>query len=107
MSIPATVKAWVDVVIQAGTTFTQTEMGPKGLCKNKQAVVLMTSGSDFNIEPLKSMNFATPLLNACFGLMGIPAENITAFGLQQYPNKVDEMLESSKKEIEKLSESWF
>ncbi|QWX85592.1 NAD(P)H-dependent oxidoreductase [Cellulophaga sp. HaHaR_3_176] len=107
MSVPATVKAWVDVVIQAGITFTQTEMGPKGLCENKQALVLMTSGSDFNIEPLKSVNFATPLVNACFGLMGIPATNITAFGLQQYPDKIEEMLASSKKEIDFLSKKWF
>ena len=107
MSVPATVKAWIDVVIQAGVTFTQTEMGPKGLCENKQALVLMTSGSDFNIEPLKSMNFATPLLNACFGLMGIPSKNITAFGLQQYADKVDGLLEQSKNEIKALSNDWF
>ncbi|MFK5879933.1 MAG: NAD(P)H-dependent oxidoreductase [Flavobacteriaceae bacterium] len=106
-SIPATVKSWFDAVISAGKTFTQTEIGPKGLCKNKQALVLMTSGSDFSTEPLKSMNFATPLLNACFGLMGIPSQNITAFGLQQYSDKADKMLESSKKEIEILSEKWF
>ncbi|WP_103866843.1 FMN-dependent NADH-azoreductase [Aquimarina sp. I32.4] len=107
MSLPATVKAWVDAVIQAGKTFEQTENGPRGLCDGKQALVLMTSGSDFTIEPLKSMNFATPLLNACLGLMGITTENSTAFGLQQYPDKVESMLAMCKEEIKAVSEKWY
>ncbi|WP_142785053.1 FMN-dependent NADH-azoreductase [Changchengzhania lutea] len=107
MSLPATVKAWVDAVVQAGKTFESTEQGPKGLCENKQALVLMTSGSDFGTEPLKSMNFATPLLTACFGLMGIPTEAINVFGIQQYPDIAEEMLETSKNEIELLSKKWY
>ena len=106
-SIPATVKAWFDTVINAGKTFTQTAMGPKGLCENKQAAVLMTSGGDFANEPLKSVNFATPLINTCFGFMGIPSENITAFGLQQYQDKAEEILEKAKQEIEVLSNKWY
>lgn len=107
MSLPATVKAWIDAVIQAGKTFASTEEGLKGLCENKQALVLMTSGSDFGTEPLKSMNFATPLLSACFGLMGIPTEAINVFGMQQYPDKSEEMLENSKNKIALLSKKWY
>jgi FMN-dependent NADH-azoreductase len=107
MSVPATVKAWIDSVIQAGKTFASTEKGPVGLCENKKALILMTSGSDFAIEPLKSLNFATPFLNACFGLMGIPSETITIFGTQQYYNQLDTLLENSKKEIALLSKTWY
>ncbi len=106
-SIPATVKFWFDAVISAGKTFTQTEMGPKGLCENKQALVLMTSGSDFDNEPLKNVNFATPLIKTCFGLMGIQSENITAFGLQQYAEKADEILDNAKNEIKTFSAKWY
>ena len=106
-SIPATVKAWFDTVISAGKTFTQTATGPKGLCENKQAVLLMTSGGDFNSEPLKNVNFGSPLVATCFGFMGIPSESITAFGLQQYQDKATEILEKAKQEIEVLSNKWY
>ena len=107
MSAPATVKAWIDAVIQAGKTFTSTDKGPVGLCENKEALILMTSGSDFNIEPLKSLNFATPLLSACFGLMGIPSQSVNAFGMQQYFDKTEEMLTTSRNEIDVISAKWY
>lgn len=106
-SLPATVKAWFDAVIQAGRTFTSGEKGLVGLCENTQALMLTTSGSDFAIEPLKSVNFATPLASACFGLLGIPTETITVFGTQQYADKVEQLLEDSKDEIDVLSEKWY
>lgn len=106
-SLPATVKAWFDAIIQAGKTFAATEKGLVGLCENKQALVLTTSGSDFAMEPLKSINFATPLATACFDLLGIPTEAITVFGTQQYADKVEQLLEASKDEINVLSEKWY
>lgn len=106
-SLPATVKAWFDAVIQAGRTFAATEKGLVGLCENTQALVLTTSGSDFGIEPMKKLNFATPLASTCFGLMGIPTEAITVFGTQQYADKLDDLIEASKGEIDSLSEKWY
>ncbi len=106
-SLPATVKAWVDGIIQAGKTFKLTETGYVGLCENKKALVLMTTGSDFGVEPAKSMNFATPLIGLQFGFIGIPSEHITAFGLQQFPDKVSSILDDCKQEIKSLSGSWY
>lgn len=106
-SLPATVKAWVDGIIQAGKTFKLTETGYVGLCENKKALVLMTTGSDFGVEPAKSMNFATPLISLQLGFVGIPSEHITAFGLQQFPEKVPSILEDSKQKIKSLSDSWY
>ncbi|AWM12890.1 hypothetical protein DI487_02740 [Flavobacterium sediminis] len=106
-SLPATVKAWIDGITQAGKTFKLTETGYKGLCENKKALVLMTTGSDFSVEPVKSMNYATPLISQQFDFIGIPTEHITAFGLQQYPEKVFSILEDSKQEIKSLSDIWY
>lgn len=106
-STPAAVKGWFDVVISAGTTFEQTPEGPSGLCKNKEAALIITSGSDFNIEPLKSLNCATPLINSCFGLMGIQTHNITAFGLQQYTENANEIIDNAKNDIVSLSAKWY
>jgi len=106
-SLPATVKAWFDAVIQAGKTFAATEKGLVGLCENTQALVLTTSGSDFGKEPMKDLNFATPLASTCFNLMGISTEAITVFGTQQYADKVEELIEDSKSKIDSLSEKWY
>ncbi|SFD15466.1 FMN-dependent NADH-azoreductase [Algibacter pectinivorans] len=106
-TIPATVKAWFDAVIQAGRTFAYTDTGIKGLCENKQALILMTSGSDFDSEPYNKVNFATPLLLTSFGFIGIPAEAINSFGLVQYADKVEEMLANSKRKIDLLSKKWY
>jgi len=106
-SLPATVKAWVDAITQAGKTFNMTETGYVGLCEGKQALVLMTTGGNFGVEPAKSMNFATPLISTELGFIGIPSEHIFAFGLQQYPDRVDTIIETSKTEIKALGEKWY
>lgn len=106
-SLPATVKAWFDAVIQAGKTFKATEEGLVGLSDNSKALVLTTSGSDFAIAPLNKLNFATPLAEACFGLMGIPMESISIFGTQQYAHKLEQLMEAAKAEIDALSASWY
>ncbi len=105
-SLPATVKAWVDAIIQNGKTFKMTdEGGYEGLCQGKQALVLMTTGGDFSQEPAKSMNYASPLMQACLGFMGIESHVITAYGLNQYMDRVDEIVEESRQEVVKYIES--
>ena len=106
-TIPATVKAWFDAVIQAGKTFTYTETGIKGLCENTKAVILMTSGSDFGKEPYAAVNFATPLLLTSFDFLGISAEAINSFGQIQYVDRAEELLSNSKSRIDELSNKWY
>jgi len=106
-SIPATVKAWFDAVIQAGKTFAYTETGIKGLCENTKALILMTSGSDFGIQPYKDVNFATPFLITAFGFMGISAEAINKFGMAQYADKAEQMIRDAQEEIKNISNKWY
>jgi FMN-dependent NADH-azoreductase len=42
--IPASLKAWVDLVCRAGHTFEYTEKGPNGLMARKRAIVVIASG---------------------------------------------------------------
>ncbi|WP_299778853.1 NAD(P)H-dependent oxidoreductase [uncultured Formosa sp.] len=106
-SIPATVKAWFDAVIQAGKTFGYTETGIKGLCEDTKALILMTSGSDFGMEPYKSVNFATPFLITAFDFLGIPAEAINKFGMIQYADKSDQMIAEAIIDIKRISDKWY
>jgi FMN-dependent NADH-azoreductase len=71
-SIPAVLKAWVDLVARASLTFRYTENGPEGLLKNKKAYLVMASGG----VPISSeMDLATPYLKQALRFIGI--EDIT------------------------------
>lgn len=67
-SIPATLKAWIDLIARAGLTFRYTENGPVGLLENKKATIVMASGG----VPIGSeMDMASNYLKLALGFVGI------------------------------------
>lgn len=66
--VPSTLKAWIDHVARAGTTFRYTESGPEGLLKGRKAYVFMASGGQYAET---SMDFAAPWLRHMLGFLGI------------------------------------
>ena len=73
--VPATLKAWVDMVARAGVTFRYTEGGPVGLLQDKRAILVVVSGGtavDSNTD------FATPWLRHVLGFLGIREVGIVA-----------------------------
>jgi FMN-dependent NADH-azoreductase len=99
-SVPATVKAWIDTIVQNGKTFRITDDGTyEGLCEGKKALILMTTGGDYSEEPMKSMDFAIPLIKTCLGFIGIESHAITAYGLNQYMDRVDDIVADTQQEI--------
>jgi FMN-dependent NADH-azoreductase len=78
-SVPATVKAWADLVARAGTTFAYTQDGPKGLLEGKKAYITAASGG----TPIGSdMDFMSPWLTFFLGFLGIhDVEIIAADGI--------------------------
>jgi len=108
-SVPATIKAWFDAVIQNGKTFKMTdEGGYEGLCQGKRSLILMSTGGDFSVEPAKSMNYATPLAEACMGFMDIESHSITAYGLNQYMDRANKIVADTQQEIKSyLNEQWM
>lgn len=67
-SIPASMKAYIDLIARAGLTFTFSEAGPKGLLKNKKAYIVTASGGT---EVGSPYDMATPYLRAVLGFVGI------------------------------------
>ena len=66
--IPASLKAWVDLVCRAGHTFQYTEKGPVGLMEGKRAIVVIASGG----VPLGSpMDHASTYMTTMLGFIGI------------------------------------
>ncbi len=67
-SIPAVLKAWIDLIARAQVTFRYTEHGPEGLLKNKKAYLVVASGG----VPLGSdADFSTNYLKQVMGFIGI------------------------------------
>ena len=67
-SIPATLKAWIDMVSRARKTFRYTDNGPEGLLKGKKAFVIVPSGG---VPVGSEVDFATPYLRHALGFIGI------------------------------------
>jgi len=107
-SLPGTVKAWFDAIIQLNKTFSFSEQGELlGLLKGRKALSLMTSGSDFSKPPFDKMDFAIPLINTCFGFMGVEPTNIHPYGSQDYAENYDKVLVDACKKIDTLSAEWY
>lgn len=51
------------------------------------------------------MNFATPYMQACLGFLKIESTAITAFGLNQYADRVEDIVEKAQKEIREFSKA--
>jgi len=71
--IPATLKAWIDLISRAGVTFRYTAEGPVGLIKGKRVDIVITTGG----VPLQSpVDFVTGYLKQAFRFIGIEDINI-------------------------------
>ena len=70
-SVPSALKAWFDHVLHPGQTFEYTSAGPRGLLKDKKAIILISSAGDYSAAPVSSMDFVEPYVRAIMGFMGI------------------------------------
>ena len=71
--VPATLKAWIDLVCRAGVTFRYGANGPEGLLKGKHVDIVITTGG----APLGSpVDFVSAYLRQVFAFIGIEDVNI-------------------------------
>ena len=73
--IPASLKAWVDMIARARLTFRYTENGPEGLLQGKKAYVVVASGG---VPVDSAVDFATPYLRQALRFVGITDIEIVA-----------------------------
>ena len=73
--VPATLKAWFDLVARVGLTFNYTENGPVGNLEGKKAYLAIASGG----TPVGSdYDHTTPHLKTFLGFMGITDVEVVA-----------------------------
>jgi FMN-dependent NADH-azoreductase len=76
--VPATLKAWIDLICRAGVTFRYGADGAEGLLKGKRIDIVITTGG----APLDSpVDFVSGYLKQVFNFIGI--EDINIIGADQ------------------------
>jgi FMN-dependent NADH-azoreductase len=74
-SIPAALKAWIDMVARARVTFRYTAGGPEGLLEGKKAYLVVATGG---VSVGSDMDFATPYLRHALAFIGITDVEVIA-----------------------------
>lgn len=93
-SIPATLKAWIDMVARAGLTFRYTEDGPLGLLEKKKVYLAIASGG----VPIDSpADFATPYLRHVLRFIGM--SDVDVFAADQISRLGEKAIESARLKI--------
>ena len=93
--VPATLKAWVDLVCRAGVTFRYGPNGAEGLLKGKRADIIITTGG----VPLASpVDFVSSYLRQVFAFIGIKDVNIV--GADQMNVDAEASFAKARSEIE-------
>lgn len=76
-SIPASLKAWVDLVARAGLTFSYSAAGPEGLLHHKKVYLVVTSGG---VEVGSPYDLSTPYMRQMMGFLGLTDVEIISAG---------------------------
>jgi FMN-dependent NADH-azoreductase len=78
LGIPYVLKYYIDAIVQPGYLFRYTPEGfVEPLVNGKKMIVVLSSGSEYATEPMRSFDFAEPYLRAIFGFVGIT--DVTVF----------------------------
>ena len=67
-SVPASLKAWIDLIARVGVSFEYTETGPRGLLTGKRAIVAFVSGGT---QIGSDVDFASGYIRHVLGFVGI------------------------------------
>lgn len=107
LGVPAILKAYIDYVSVSGITFKYTSEGPVGLCTDKKAVFVTTSGSFFSEAPASNFEMAQRYMNAILGFFGIyDVKTILAEGLDKSATNVEKSLEDAKNIATEIAKSF-
>ncbi len=100
-SLPATVKAYFDSVLQKNKTWDINEGGYIGLMHSKKALIITSAGGKYP----DGNEFSTSLSKALFKFVGIEAEVVEAHGMG-YPD-AEESLIGAKSKVESIAQTWY
>ena len=71
LTVPSTLKVWLDHIVRARRTFDVTSQGKVGRLNDRPVFVAISSGGRFSGERARQPDFLTPYLTAVFGMVGL------------------------------------
>jgi FMN-dependent NADH-azoreductase len=71
MTVPASLKSWIDHVVRAQRTFNVTPAGKVGLLRDRPVFVSIASGGRFSGDRARQPDFLTPYMQAVLGTIGL------------------------------------
>jgi FMN-dependent NADH-azoreductase len=87
-TLPSQLKAWIDRILVAGTTFRYTENGPEGLAGGKRVIVALARGGVYDAgSPAAALEHLETYLRGVFNFIGIEPEFVAADGLAIGPEQ--------------------
>jgi FMN-dependent NADH-azoreductase len=87
-TLPSQLKAWLDRILVAGTTFRYTETGPEGLAGGKRVIVALARGGFYDAgSPAAALEHLESYLRGIFNFIGIDPEFVAADGLNMGPEQ--------------------
>jgi len=100
-SLPATVKAYFDSILQKNKTWDINNGNYVGLMKGKKAIIITSAGGKYP----DGNEFSTSLSKTLFKFVGIEAEVVEAHGMG-YPDAEDSLIEAKAK-AEEIAKTWY
>ena len=81
-TLPTQLKAWIDRIVVAGTTFQYGANGPEGLAAGKRVIIAVARGNVYSGEaPAAALEHLETYLRGVFNFIGIEPEFVVAEGL--------------------------
>jgi FMN-dependent NADH-azoreductase len=103
-TLPTQLKAWIDRLLIAGTTFRYTETGPEGLVKGKRVIVALARGGFYGeASPASALEHLETYLKGMFNFIGIEPEFVAADGLAIGPEQRDQSISEALGETLRLA----
>ena len=103
-TLPTQLKAWLDRILIAGTTFRYTEAGPEGLAGGRRVIVALARGGFYGEDsPASVFEHLETYLRGVFNFIGIEPEFVAADGLNISPEQKDEAVKAALGETVRLA----
>ena len=103
-TLPTQLKAWIDRLLVAGTTFHYTANGPEGLVKDKRVIIALARGGFYDANsPAASLEHLETYLRGVFNFIGIEPEFVAADGLAISPEQRDASIKQALGETVRLA----
>ena len=100
-TVPSQLKAWIDRILVAGTTFRYGANGPEGLAGDKRVIVAVSRGGFY--DDANVLEHVETYLNGVFGFVGITPEFVHADGVNYGLEQREAGIAKGLAEVERLA----